>query len=320
MDLAQAIKRKRPNLSKRSIKSYVIILQKLAQRLGLTEIKNFDYLTNLRKVIKVLPANKNTRKNYIAGIVVALDTQGDKYEDALNNWRAYMDMLIEENNHTEEKQEKNDKQKTNWVAYQKLNKLAQYKFNQVKRYIKKKGELTNKDLQEIQEALILNLYLFRETPPRRLEYANCVIINKKNYEELTLKQQQKTNWLVIPPRKGKKYFIFNKYKTAKTYGMQVLMCNRNVSYLINLLLKHNPDRKWLLMNKNNETKMTKNTLTKITLKIMKKEFNKNISISMIRHIYISEVVLKDMPKLNELSRIAEEMGHNIHTQALYRKT
>jgi hypothetical protein len=48
-------------------------------------------------------------------------------------------------------------------------------------------------------------------------------------------------------------------------------------------------------------------------------FDKKISASMLRHIYISDEVLKDVPKIEELQKIAAEMGHSVGEQMLYKK-
>jgi hypothetical protein len=40
---------------------------------------------------------------------------------------------------------------------------------------------------------------------------------------------------------------------------------------------------------------------------------------MLRHIYISEKVLPNVPKLTEMLKTAEEMGHNVLQQLKYKK-
>lgn len=319
MDIAEEIRKARPNIKDSSIKSYVLIIKKIANKMGVKEIENFDFLTKMKKVLKALPENANTKKTYVASIVVALDTSPEKYEDELENYRAYMDILIEQYNENQKLQKKNKKQNDNWVSFEKLNKYAKSKFNNVKRNLNRKQNYTKYDKVEIQDALILNLYISQDTAPRRLEYADCRLINSNDYKKLSNAEEEDNNWCVIPKGRRKKVFVFNKYKTFKTYGSQKIPCNKIVSYLINLLLKINPDRQWLLLNINTGTKMSKNYLTKTISKLLKREFNKQLSISMIRHIYISDL-LKDMPRYIELDKIAKEMGHNVYTQALYRKT
>jgi len=48
-------------------------------------------------------------------------------------------------------------------------------------------------------------------------------------------------------------------------------------------------------------------------------FDKNISASMLRHIYVSDVTLKNMPKLSELEKVAHDMGHSTAEQMMYKK-
>jgi hypothetical protein len=62
-------------------------------------------------------------------------------------------------------------------------------------------------------------------------------------------------------------------------------------------------------------KMAQPVLTKTINNI----FGKKISASMLRHIYVSDVVLKDAPKISELDDIARDMGHSRDQQMLYKK-
>jgi hypothetical protein len=63
-----------------------------------------------------------------------------------------------------------------------------------------------------------------------------------------------------------------------------------------------------------------NKLSTITLnQRLNKIFKKPISVNMIRHAYISHLYPDDMPKLEELNKIAHDMGHNINEQQKYIK-
>ena len=107
-------------------------------------------------------------------------------------------------------------------------------------------------------------------------------------------------------------FYFNKYKTVKTYGLQVL----DVPKELNNVLK-----KWIKINTNdymiyssNSNKLSCPQITRILNKI----FGKKISTSMLRHIYLTNVY-KDVPQINKMENLANEMGHSVSTAMEYIK-
>ena len=107
-------------------------------------------------------------------------------------------------------------------------------------------------------------------------------------------------------------FYFNKYKTFKTYGMQIL----DIPKEFNKVLK-----KWVKINTNdymiyssNGNKFTPPQITRTLNKI----FGKKISTSMLRHIYLTDVY-KDIPKINKMENLADQMGHSVFTAMEYIK-
>jgi len=118
-----------------------------------------------------------------------------------------------------------------------------------------------------------------------------------------------------------KKMVFNKYKTAKKYGQQIvdLSGNERLMVAINQYLKHHPL---------NKTKITKNTefrfltyedgspLTAVNsiTRILNKCLGKKIGSSMLRHIFLSNKYdIKDMKDT------AEEMGHSVNEALKYAK-
>ena len=63
--------------------------------------------------------------------------------------------------------------------------------------------------------------------------------------------------------------------------------------------------------------MTPNGLTKYLNKTFEPTGKKNISSTMLRHIYISEKL--GGPTLKEKKALADKMGHSVATQEIYKK-
>ena len=64
----------------------------------------------------------------------------------------------------------------------------------------------------------------------------------------------------------------------------------------------------------NDNKLSLPQITRIWNKI----FGKNISTSMIRHIYLTDVY-KDVPQINKMENLADQMGHSVSTAMEYIK-
>ena len=53
-------------------------------------------------------------------------------------------------------------------------------------------------------------------------------------------------------------------------------------------------------------------------RILNKVFGKNVSTSMLRHIYLTDVY-KDVPALEKMQKLAKSMGHSLETSLEYIK-
>lgn len=318
MNIEEAIRKIKPNLSASSMKLYVSVLKRLGSKLDIKPIQNFDFLTKFKRVIKILPKNQNTLKTYLAIIVVALSTD-PKHKTSVTKYRNFMETIAYQYSNELDKQEKTEKQKAQWCSLKELQKKVRQRVNDIKRYrYNQKDSLSKKSFQFLQDTMILALYVTQA--PRRLEYANMKIIKFNDYLRLEDEEEKRNNWLIIPrSTKHRKYFLFNHYKTKKTYGSQMLQASRDVNYLVNIWIKHNKSEHFLVAKKGDNA-LSANALTQRLKAITKEECGKAISVSMLRHIYITEKVLKDAPKLLELQEVAESMGHSLQQQAHYRKT
>ena len=138
--------------------------------------------------------------------------------------------------------------------------------------------------------------------------------------------------IIIPPRRSLDYsemkirnfdtktdnyykankFYFNQYKTFKTYGLQILDVPKDLNNVL---------KKWIKINTNDYMIYSSNghkiSCPQIT-RILNKVFGKKISTSMLRHIYLTNVY-KDVPQINKMENLANEMGHSVSTAMEYIK-
>ena len=170
--------------------------------------------------------------------------------------------------------------------------------DEANKLFKIKGELTMPQLQTIQNYIIISLTAGIFIPPRRS--LDWVLMKHKNYNTDT------DNYY------NKKKFVFNQYKTAKFYNKQDIEVPVPLKVIMNKWIKL-IDNDYILFDSNN------NPLTPVKLnQRLNKIFNGKISVNILRHSYITSKY-NNIPKLRELKKEAEAMGHNVNQLLEYIK-
>ncbi len=186
-------------------------------------------------------------------------------------------------------------------------------FQEVLKTVRKTTDknLDNKFL--LQDFVLLLLYEGKYIPPLRNNYATLIITKPK--DDLLSSE----NYLITD--NGKNEILINQDKVDKKMGSKTYKINKSsilnkyLNKLINIRLEDNKD---YLLENTEDNRLTPNGLTKLLQKIFKTYFDKKISSSDLRHIYISNL----SPDLTnkKLSKIAEDMRHSIETQQkIYKK-
>lgn len=258
LELMESIKNKRPTLSDSSISTYTSILQNLDKKIFKDEPYNPENINNAERVLEYLKdVPPNRRKTILSSLYIY--TGNEKYKQKMyNDIKSYNDEIKE--------QTKTKTQKENWVDAEKIkDTLKEYEKNTKLLY--KKTMLTMNDLQKIQNYIILALLSGIYIPPRRnLDYVNFKIKNI----------QPSDNYL-----KGNKIH-FNSYKTAKTYGQQIIMIPLQLKAILKKWIKINPTEH-LLFDKNN------NKLTSVKLnQRINQIFNGKIGVNALRHTFLTD--------------------------------
>ena len=289
-DLKNYIQEKRPNISKTSVNTYNSILKSLYKKVfgpGEIDIKKFDDTDKILDHLKTLEAPK--RKTILSALVVITDAK---------EYREQMLDDIKEYNKEVAKQEKNKTQEENWVnnddlttIYNDLNKTANILY--------KKPKLTPSDYQEIQNYIIMSLLGGFYIPPRRSkDYVNFKIKNIDKKED---------NYI------DKNKFIFNAYKTAKTYGQQSIDIPKQLKTILNKWIKVNPTE-YLLFD------ISLKPLSNVKLnQRLNKLFGKKVSVNQLRHTYLTEKYGDLIDVKNQLKEDMKNMGSSDIQEQIYIK-
>lgn len=208
--------------------------------------------------------------------------------------------------------EKTDKQKEAWLSWKDVsNKHAELS--------KTISSYTNKSLGEDEYDTLLNtviLSLYHDIPPRRNQDFLSMVVYRANKKDKIEELPTDKNYLIITDKQPSK-FIFNVYKTSKTYGKQEVVLPTSLVATLSSYIKYHPsakDKKLkefpFLVSFTGKALDADNSITRILNKI----FGKNVGSSMLRHIYLS-----DKYDINQMKEDAELMGHSVSQQREYLK-
>ena len=278
---------KRPNLSEGSLTTYYSLLANLHKNVYGTKSINLKNFNNTKKILEALEDKQsNTRRTILSALFVITDEP------------IYKDEMMQEIQELKEEtdlQEQNEKQMKNSISQDEIKHI----YDNLKKKADGLYKLDNESyLMDIQDFVLLSLYVL--VPPRRaLDYTEFKIrgIDKgvHNYFD-------------------KDKFVFNRYKTAKTYGQQIVKIPASLQKIIKRWVKINPSEYLLRDKKGN--KLTGTTLTQRFYKI----FNKNISVNALRHSYLSDKYQSSIEQDKNLKEDFTNMGSSISQKKTYIQT
>jgi ribosomal protein L18 len=287
MEITEAIKNNRPNLSTSSLKTYSSVLRNLQKNMkgeGLEWFSNND-----KEILEYLKdKTPQTKKTTLSALFVL--TKNQSYKDVMMT-------VMKSVNDTNKEQKMNVKQEENWMSVKEIKEKYESLLVKIKKMLSNKSILNESTMMEFLLVSFLG-GVVKDLPPRRSQ--DFTELKIRNYDT------KKDNYY----KSGK--FYFNVYKTAKTYGLQVI----DVPKELDVTLK-----KWIKINTNDymlySTNGNKLSSPQVT-RILNKVFDKNISTSMLRHIYLTNAY-KDIPALSQMQNLATEMSHSVSTAMEYIK-
>jgi hypothetical protein len=287
MSITESLKQNRPNLSASSLKTYSSVLRNLQKNMKGEGIEWFS--NNDKDILEYLKdKTPQTKKTTLSALFVL--TKQQSFKDVMMT-------VMKSVNDTNKEQKKNVKQEENWMSVTEIKEKYEPLLVKIKKMLSNKSILNESTMMEFLLVSFLG-GVVKDLPPRR----------SQDYTELKIRNYdtKKDNYY----KAGK--FYFNVYKTAKTYGLQVI----DVPKELDIILK-----KWIKINTNDymlySTNGNKLTSPQVT-RILNKVFDKNVSTSMLRHIYLTNEY-KDIPALSKMQNIASEMAHSVSTAMEYIK-
>jgi len=204
-----------------------------------------------------------------------------------------------------------DEQKKNWVSWDEVLETFKKLQEEVDKF-KDNKIISDKNYTLLLGFTILACYIFN-SPRRNKDYQNMNIVKKEDD-----KLSKDFNYYVYSDNK----FIFNKYKTEKTYGKQEIPVSDDLKKVLDVYIRFQPVLKGKVKNLTNTplfvyqdgTELSSiNSITRILNKVLG---NKKMGSSALRHIFLSNKY-KDVN--NDMKKDAELMAHSTPQQQQYIK-
>lgn len=285
-----------PNLSLSSLRSYTSVIKNLYIRVARSinfELAKKFFETNYEEVIAfMIDFPYQTRKTKFATLVNFVDKTTCAYKEyrkGMNkDWSQYKTHI--------EKQMMEGKMRNNWITQEELKKLYN-RWQVITNGYFLVEDHTREELYFAQKRVAIALYFL--IPPRRLQ--DYTVLKMRNYTETD--NYWEDDRLVI-----------NTYKTAKCYGCQTIKIPPTLQYILEEW-KRIYKGEYVLIPRTGECTITQPQLTNLLNEIL----GKGRSVNMLRHSYITETALKDLPKYTELEKQAQQMGHSVEQMMMYKK-
>ena len=296
-DLAELMKKNKADIAKNTLRTYASLLRNLyynSTGKPKEEAIDMSWYHDEDTVLKALE-NKpaGVRKTILAGLMALVGKEGSaKYRKQMMDDRDEYDEWVK-------KQEMSDRQKQNWKTFDEVSRVVQ-EYEARARKIMNDGTILPSERRILVDWMILALTTGYYFPPRRsMDY---FLMKFREFDK------KEDNFL------DKNTFVFNKYKTAKTYNQQSMEIPKSFRPLLSKYIKTIPDGVNTLLYDAHGNEMY---AVKITQRL-NSIFGAKVSVSMLRHIFLTSK-LGDVPPLKQLEELAENMGHSVSQQLEYIK-
>tara|TARA_R110002126_G_scaffold100234_1_gene231667 strand:+ start:1018 stop:1938 length:921 start_codon:yes stop_codon:yes gene_type:complete len=263
-------------------------------------IKNLNFLQPPAILEGLQSLNPNTRRTYLIAIVSALkDRPEAKYKKLYTRYYAE---LINLNGELKNNTTKSEKQEKNWIEQDDvMGKCGDLK--DILDEIKGKKKISESEYNRLLDLVVLSLYCL-QAPRRNKDYIDMMVVKKTP-------ESNENNYLNIADGE----WIFNNYKTQKTYQQKVLPIPSDLQDILKVYLAHHPEAKELkkknpvvpfLVKYNGTLLKTSTDMTRMLNKIL----GGKVGSSMLRNIFLTD---KYGDTQKEMAKDTAAMGTSVET-------
>jgi len=289
----------KPDITDSSKKLYTYNLSKLN---GGKVIKDLKFLGNDGILEKLSELKPNTRRTYLISIVSALKDRPEAKHKKL--YAKYYEQLVALNKELKDNSSKTEKVKENWIEQEQVVE-KQKEYASIIAEIADKKKISEEEFNKLLNLVVISLYTLQQ-PRRNKDYTDMMIV-KKTPDDKEYNYLDATKW----------EWVFNNYKTEKTYKQKIIEIPGELKSILQVYLKFHPQSKEIkkktmekplpfLVHYNGDPIRSSVEMTRMLNKI----FGKKVGCSMLRAIYLTG---KYGDTLKEMKNDVDVMGTSIDT-------
>ena len=261
---------------------------------------DYDFLEDMNHIMSFLEKNykPNTQRNFIIAIVSTLK----KIPGKKHLYEQYSEIMNKFNSELRVNNTRSEVQQENWISQAQVIDVYHTLYRKTYPTLFKKGTLDASEWDSCLHFMVLALYT--QIAPRRILDFILMVVVKRLPKQMNLD----INYLDLES----KSFYFNNYKTSGTYNTQTVRIPDDLFGIIQQYLKKHPLKLVsgssipLLCDFKGQALPRPNIITRILNKI----FDKQISVSLLRNIYLTD---KFKHQNSEMEMVAENMGTSVGT-------
>lgn len=299
MTVEDILRANRPKLSDNTIRTYVSLIRGIGKQIGITIEVPCDVIGHVDAILeymKTLPTGGFTTR--LSGLIVFIEKDKNAKE-TLERFGEIMQDKMKQKNEEADEQKMTDKQKKAMMSWEEVLK----KYHELEKEVEPlmdKDDLTKEEFARFQMYVMLSCMVLIE-PRRSMDWTEFKLRNI---------DKEKDNYITMIKRKP--YLVFNKYKTVKTAGQQIIPCPKKLHKILMGEWMFKNEHDWLLMN----TLQTNKINSTQYMKLLYGFFGSNVSTNILRHAYLNQKY-KDVPPIKEMKKTATAMGHTMKQALQY---
>lgn len=294
------LKANRPHLSDSTVRTYKSIISNFGKQMGIKIETPEDVITHHKAILKHIEnLSAGVVKTRLSALIVFIEKEAEQAKEALKSFGEVMSKKMKQANEDADEQKMTDKQKKAMIPWKDVVKKYHTLEKEVEPLLEQ-DELSKEQFARFQLFVLLSCMVLIE-PRRSMDWTEFKL---RNVDE------ENDNFLRVVKRKP--YLVFNKYKTAKKTGQQIIACPPKLYKILKgeWFLKNKHD--YLLMNIGQTNKINSTQFTKLLYDF----FGSNVSTNILRHSYLNKKY-ENVPAIKDMKATAAAMGHSVKQALQY---
>lgn len=302
-ELEKEEKKPKIRVSEKSIAQYLTRARRVHKLMFNKDMENLDWLRDVDAVIKFILESGNwktaqSRAAVVNAITSFLRNSKDlpkDMEDVYKKYSAYNSTLANNNAKAKKENKMNDKESSVMLPWSQILEKT-------------------KDIQNLEDRALVSIYTL--IPPRRIDdYRLLKIFTRKKGRVVP---EDDNNYLVLNAKRAPQEIVFNKYKTSKNYGQQVIKLPNDLKEILKSYTDKGKVVGSCLFSQTNGQCLSQPGFTSKVRNTFKKYTGKPLTVNSLRHSFISSLDQNKM-SVAQREKIAHDMAHNISQQLTYNR-